>query len=227
MRPSSIRDILRAEPSLAAFEAVIRYGLRGTTIDKVGEVAGVSKGVVLHQFKDKSALLEAAFRRPNCLLSRPVVELHRHAETFHERFWSIVVANFLETIFNRRVRQAWVSLISEVPHSTQCQRVQNACSERARSNLQHELKNFLPPEDAMRAARQLGVLIDGFWVRAVVRPDQISSDAAISEIEFAVSKLLPGVGADGDWHCKALERVKTVATIVLGSRAFREPAQQV
>ena len=226
MRSRSIRDIRRAELSLAAFEAVIRYGLRGTTIDKVGEIAGVSKGVVLHYFKDKSALLEAAFRRSNSLLSKSVVELYRHAETPHERFWSIIVANFFETIFNRRVCQAWASLISEVPHNTQCQRIQNACNERIRSNLQHELKNFLPPDDAMRAARQLGVLIDGIWVRAVVRPDQISSDAAISEIEFAVSKLLPFDDADADRHREALDKVKTVATIVLGSRAFRESAQQ-
>ena len=71
MRSSSIRTIRRAELSRAAFEAVIRYGLRKTTLDKVGDIAGVSKGVVLHHFKDKSALLEAVFRRSNSLLSDP------------------------------------------------------------------------------------------------------------------------------------------------------------
>ena len=61
MRARSIRSIRRSELSQAAFEAVIRYGLRGTTLEKVGEIAGVSKGVVLHHFNDKSALLEAVF----------------------------------------------------------------------------------------------------------------------------------------------------------------------
>ena len=61
MRTSSIRAIRRVELSRAAFEAVIRYGLRKTTLEKVGDIAGVSKGVVLHHFKDKSALLEAVF----------------------------------------------------------------------------------------------------------------------------------------------------------------------
>ena len=115
MRSSSIRTIRRAELSKAAFEAVIEFGLRGTTLDKVGDIAGVSKGVVLHHFKDKSSLLEAVFRRSNALLSEAVIELYRFAETPYERLWAIVVANFFDTIFNRRVCQAWVSLISEVP----------------------------------------------------------------------------------------------------------------
>ena len=54
MKNNSIRSIRRAELSKAAFEAVIKYGLRGTTLDKVGDIAGVSKGVVLHHFKDKA-----------------------------------------------------------------------------------------------------------------------------------------------------------------------------
>ena len=61
MRTSSIRAIRRVELSRAAFEAVIRYGLRKTTLEKVGDIAGVSKGVVLHHFKDKSAFILVAF----------------------------------------------------------------------------------------------------------------------------------------------------------------------
>ena len=142
MRANSIREIRRGELSRAAFEAVILYGLRKTTLEKVGDIAGVSKGVVLHHFKDKSALLEAVFRRSNTLLSGSVVELYRYAENPYERLWAIIVANFFETIFNRQVCQAWVSLISEVPHNTECQRVQIVNNERIRSNLMHELKHF-------------------------------------------------------------------------------------
>ena len=58
MAKNSIRSIRREELSRAAFEAVARYGLRKATLEKVGEIAGVSKGVVLHHFKDKSSLLE-------------------------------------------------------------------------------------------------------------------------------------------------------------------------
>ena len=99
MRSNSIRSIRRTELSGAAFEAVILYGLRKTTLEKVGKIAGVSKGVVLHHFKDKTSLLEAVFRRSNLLLSESVVELYRYSQSPYERLWAIIIANFFETIF--------------------------------------------------------------------------------------------------------------------------------
>lgn len=222
----SIRSIRRTELSRAAFEAVIRYGLRRTTLDKVGDIAGVSKGVVLHHFKDKSALLEAVFRRSNSLLSESVVELYRYAETPYERLWAIIVSNFSETIFNRRVCHAWVSLISEVPHNENCQRVQIANNERIRSNLMHELRHFLPEIEAEHVARHLGILIDGIWVRAGLRPDPVDASGAVSQMEYAVSKLLPYDEISAAKHKEARKKIETIAAIALGSKAFKEKSIQ-
>ncbi len=227
MRSSSIRSIRRTELSRAAFEAVVRYGLRRTTLDKVGDIAGVSKGVVLHHFKDKSALLEAVFRRSNSLLSESVIELYRYAETPYERLWAIIVANFFETIFNRRVCQAWVSLISEVPHNAECQRIQIACNARIRSNLTHELKHFLSDDETKRAARHLGMLIDGVWVRSGLLPEPLTSREAISELEYALSKLLPYDEISEAKHKEARKKIETIAGIALGSKAFKEKSLQV
>ena len=227
MRSSSIRTIRRAELSRAAFEAVIRFGLRKATLEKVGDIAGVSKGVVLHHFKDKSALLEAVFRRSNALLSESVVELYRYAETPYERLWAIIVANFFEMIFDRRVCQAWVSLISEVPHNEECQRIQIANNERIRSNLMHELKHFLPEDKAAQVARHLGVHIDGIWVRAGLLPDPVETSTAVSEMEYAISKLLPYDGISSEKHKEARKKIETIAGIVLGSKAFKEKSLQV
>jgi len=192
MRSSSIRAIRRDELSRAAFEAVIRYGLRGTTLDKVGEIAGVSKGVVLHHFKDKSALLEAVFRRTNGLISESVIELYRYAETPYERLW-----------------------ISEVPHSGQCQRIQVACNKRIESNMLHELKYFLEPGVAEQAARYLSHMIDGMWVRAGMVPNPITGQEATREIEFALLQLLPDDELSRAKHREALKKMQGVAAIAL------------
>lgn len=226
MRTSSIRTIRRAELSRAAFEAVIRYGLRKTTLEKVGDIAGVSKGVLLHHFKEKSALLEAVFRRSNTLLSESVIELYRYAETPYERLWAIIIANFFETIFNRRVCQAWVSLISEVPHNEGCQRVQIANNERIRSNLIYELRHFLPESEAQKVARHLGVQIDGIWVRAGLLPTPVEPDVAVSEIEFAISKMLPFDEISAAKHQDARKKIETIADIALGSKAFKDKSMQ-
>ena len=226
MRSKSIRSIRRAELSRAAFEAVVQFGLRRTTLDKVGAIAGVSKGVVLHHFKEKSALLEAVFRRSNTLLSESVIELYRYAETPYERLWAIIIANFFETIFNRRVCQAWVSLISEVPHNEGCQRVQIANNDRIRSNLMHELRHFLPESEAQKVARHLGVQIDGIWVRAGLLPTPVEPDVAVSEIEFAISKMLPFDEISAVKHKNARKKIEQIAQIALGSKAFKDKAMQ-
>ena len=80
--------------------------------------------------------------------------------------------------------QAWVSLLSEVPHSRNCQRVQSINNARIKSNLSHELRHFLDADLVPDVANILGVLIDGIWVRAglfAVPPD---SERALDEFEF-------------------------------------------
>lgn len=221
-KTSSIREIRRDQLSRAAFEAVARYGLRRATFEKVGELAGVSKGVVLHHFPDKTVLLEAVFLRSNSLLSETLVELYRHADNPRERLWAIVVANFYEAIFNQRVCQAWVALASEIPHNAQCQRIQTACNARIDSNLRHALKHFLNPEEAARAARQLGLLIDGIWVRGGLQSGAFSSDGAIDEMEFAILKLLPGGEENVRLHRQARAKIEKVAAIALGSKAYKD-----
>lgn len=224
MKSRSIGAIRRSELSRATFEAVVRYGLRGTTLEKVGEIAGVSKGVVLHHFKDKSALLEAVFRRSNTLLSDCVVELFRHADTPYERLWAIIVANFHETIFNSGVCQAWVSLLGEVPHNIQCQRIQIANNTRIQNNLVHELKHLLKDDEARRAARHLGIMIDGIWSRTGARVEPVDSDKAISDMEYGLMQLVPNDPESIRKHKEARAKIEGIARIALGSRAFQEKA---
>ena len=221
MQARSISSIRRSELSQAAFEAVIRYGLRGTTLEKVGEIAGVSKGVVLHHFKDKSALLEAVFRRSNSLLNISLLRLYRHTESPYERFWAIAYANFSETIYNREVCQAWVSLLAEVPHNAMCQRVQAANNARIKSNLSHELKHFLLENRVSEVANLLGTLIDGIWVRAglfAITPD---CEKALDEFEFTTLYLLEASSEQQKYHRAAREKIKTISKIALSPELFQ------
>jgi len=218
MQARSIRSIRRSELSQAAFEAVIRYGLRGTTLEKVGEIAGVSKGVVLHHFKDKSALLEAVFRQSNSVLSMSLVELFRHAETPHERFWAIAYANFSKSIFNREVCQAWVSLLAEVPHNTMCQRVQAVNNARIKSNFSHELKHFLEKDKVEDVANILGTLIDGIWVRAGLFAVTPNCEKALDEFEFTALNLIDVTDEQRGHHQLARKKINTIANIALSSK---------
>lgn len=222
MKSKSIGAIRRSELSRATFEAVVRYGLRGTALEKVGEIAGVSKGVVLHHFKGKSALLEAVFRRANNVLSDSAIELYRYADTPCERLWALIIANFNKAIYDRRVCQAWVSLMAEVPHNKQCQRVQNANNRRIKSNFVYELQHFLDAQDVEPAARHLGLLIDAIWVRNGSLVEIIESTQAVDEMEYCLLKFLPSDKNSLEAHKAARGKIETIARIALGSKAFQE-----
>lgn len=198
------------------------FGLRGTTFEKVGEIAGVSKGVVLHHFKDKTSLLEAVIRRTNGMLSTSLVELYRHAETPYERLWAIIIANFHESIFNQAVCQAWVSLMAEVPLNRDIQRVQAANYARVASNFAHELKNFVPISEARIIARYLNLLIDGIWVRVGSRVEPLNAAQAIGDLEYELVKFLPTDAKSLAQHRAARIKIENVARIALGTRAFLE-----
>ena len=120
-----------------------------------------------------------------------------------------------------------MSLISEVPHNKECQRIQIANNERIRSNLMHELKHFLPEDKATQVARHLGVHIDGIWVRAGLLPDPVETITAVSEMEYAISKLLPYDKISSAKHKEARKKIETIAGIVLSSKAFKEKSLQV
>lgn len=220
MRAKSIRSIRQSELSRAAFEAVIKYGLRGTTLERVGKIAGVSKGVVLHHFEDKSALLEAVFRRSNSVLSMSLVELLRHTKTPYERLWAIAHANFSEPIYNREVCQAWVSLLAEVPHNKNCQRVQSINNARIKSNFTNELKHFMQKDRAIDVAKILGVLIDGIWVRAGLFSTVPNCEVALDEFEITLLQFIGPSLEEREQHRVAREKIKAVAEIALSSKLF-------
>ena len=216
-RAKSIRSIRQSELSRAAFEAVVQFGLRGTTLERVGEIAGVSKGVVLHHFKDKSALLEAVFRRSNAVLSMSLVELFHFTETPYERLWAIAHSNFSEPIYTREVCQAWVSLLSEVPHSKNCQRVQSINNARIKSNLSHELRHFLDADLVPDVANILGVLIDGIWVRAGLFAIPPDGEKALDEFEFTLLNFIRSSKKDLQRHRAARAKIKNIAGVAFRS----------
>jgi hypothetical protein len=53
-------------------------------------------------------------------------------------------------------------------------------------------------------------------------PDPVDSSAAVSEIEYAVSKMLPYDEFSAAKHKEARKKIETIATIALGSNAFKE-----
>lgn len=224
MARKSISHIRRAEFSQAAFEALVQYGIRGTTLDRVARIAGVSKGVVLHHFSDKGALFEAVQRQANTVLRDCVVELLRHADTPLERLYAIIAGNFAAPVFQQEICHAWISLCSDVPHNEQSQRIQTVVHARMRSNLLSALRPLVPQDQAARIAFQLRTVMDGIWLRASFQAAPMPGARGVDEVDFAARHLLGAAGmAPGDFDT-ARAKMENLSELILTSRAFRDRA---
>jgi len=222
MAKKSIREIRREALSQAALDALIQYGIRGTTLDRVAKLAGVTKGIVLHYYGDKDALFEGVQRKAYSLLRDCVSELLHQADTPEERLYAVLVGNFASPVFHQQICHAWINLCADVPHNTQSQRIQTVVHARIRSNLISALKDMIPADDVQRTATQITALIDGVWLRASLQIDPMSGDDGLDLVDQAVMLLLKTDDAANDRFKVARRKIEHVADIILNSKAFRE-----
>lgn len=187
----SIEQIRRKELSEAAYEALQVWGLPGTTLVRVAAKAGVSKGIVLHYFRNKDELIEAAMRRANAALRDEVVRRLRASRGPRERLDAIIEGNFDERFFRPQITHAWLSFCGEVPRNPQFARLQRAIHARMHSNLMSALGALLPRDQAEAAARSISIMIDGLWLRHGLVQGGIDRDGALQEMRMLVRGLLP------------------------------------
>lgn len=188
----SIEQIRRKELSEAAYEALQVWGLPGTTLVRVAAKAGVSKGIVLHYFRNKDELIEAAMRRANAALRDEVVRRLQACRTPRERLDAIIEGNFDPRFFSPQITHAWLSFCGEVPRNPQFARLQRAIHARMNSNLMSALQHLLPRARAIAAARSISIMIDGLWLRHGLVQGGIDRDGALAEMRSLVRALLKG-----------------------------------
>ena len=186
----SIEQIRRKELSDAAYEAMQVWGLPGTTLVRVAAKAGVSKGIVLHYFRNKDELIEAAMRRANAALRDEVVRRLAASRAPRERLDAIIEGNFDEHFFVPQITHAWLSFCGEVPRNPQFARLQRAIHARMYSNLMSALKHLLPRPEAEEATRAISIMIDGLWLRHGLVQGSMDRASALKHMTALVESLL-------------------------------------
>jgi TetR/AcrR family transcriptional repressor of bet genes len=192
MTRASIEEIRRRELTLAAYEILQESGIAGTTLAKVAERAGMSKGIVLHYFRNKDDLLEAVMRLANALLRDEVIALMRRASNPRARVEAIMAGNFAPSFFKPEICNAWLSLCAEVPRNREFARIQRVIHARMRSNLMSALRLLLPPEQAEAAAIGITAMIDGLWLRFGLSLGGVTRDQALAELNHYLDQWLGG-----------------------------------
>ena len=191
---TSIESVRRRELVEAAYLTFLDSGMKGMTMARIGERAGMSHGIVNYYFKSKDELLSAVMRKASFVIFEDMLRRLRAAGTPRSRVSAVVAANFHEQLYSREASRAWVSYYAMLGHYPEFERMQNALDRRILSNLVHALKQITDGETARRVAQSVALLIDGYWLRNAKSEELQSRDGVIAEIESIIDLQLKGLG---------------------------------
>jgi TetR/AcrR family transcriptional repressor of bet genes len=192
---TSIEKIRRRDLVEAAYLTFLDYGMKGMTMARIGERAGMSHGIVNYYFKSKDELLSAVVRKANFLIAEEAVRRLKLARSPRERVSAVITANFPDDLFTREIARAWVSYYAMIGEHAEFERLQNAVDRRLARNLEHALKQLTSEEHARGITLSIATLIDGLWLRHAKSNDQIDAQGAIGHIEAFVDGRLKSVSA--------------------------------
>ncbi|MFV8836597.1 choline-responsive transcriptional repressor BetI [Aquisalimonas sp. APHAB1-3] len=153
----------------ATVQIIHEEGLQGTTLSRVAKRAGASPGLVAHYFGDKSGLLHATFRHLARALGAEFSRRLQGVSDPRERLLAVIDANFAESQSSPAVVSAWLAFWGQVNHRPELARVQRVVTNRLKSNLLYSLRQLVDEDEAEQMATGLAVMIDGLWLRAMLR----------------------------------------------------------
>jgi TetR/AcrR family transcriptional repressor of bet genes len=185
-----IEQIRRRDLIDAAYFTFLEHGLKGMTMARIGERAGMSHGIVNYYFTSKDALLSAVVRKANLLIMQDTARRLKLARTPRQRVSAIIASNFTGDLFTRDTARAWVSYYAAIGQHPEFERLQHVVDARLISNLMHALGQLTDRECATRIARGVALFIDGLWLRRARADNEAEATAAIAELEAFVDREL-------------------------------------
>ncbi len=166
----------------ALVEATIHeIGARGTldvTVSQIARRAGRSSALAHHYFGSKEQIFAAAMRHILGLYGAEVRGALSMAKTPRERIEAVIRASFGPAQFRPEFVSAWLNFYVQAQKSDEARRLLHIYQRRVRSNLHHAFRQ-IAGADARTLTRGLAAMIDGLYLRQVLRGDPMSPAAAI------------------------------------------------
>ncbi len=191
-------EVRRAQLIDATIDSIARYGLSGTTMSTVTQIAGLSQGIANFHFQSKKNML--------CETLRFLAEEHHglwksqlenSGLTSAERLLAIVDAHFHPKVCNPRKLAVWFGFFGEPAHrETYRELVRDIDAERwevsvglCRAIREEGSYESVDPDSVMR---NLEALYDGFFLNILIYPDMFSGDDAKRLIRNFLARAFPG-----------------------------------
>ena len=183
-----VEPIRKAALINATIDAVGRTGSLDVTVAQIAREAGMSSALAHHYFGSKDHIFLAAMRHILSRFGEAVRTALQGAATPRARVEAIVRESFAGGNFDQRTVSAWLKFYALALTDPQAARLLRVYHRRMQSNLIHALRPLVG-DLAGLLADQLGVLIDGAYLRAVLDP-QLDPDRARYLVERHVDAVL-------------------------------------
>ncbi len=176
----------------AAIVEIGRAGSLDVTVSQIAKRAGMSSALAHHYFGSKEEMFLAAMRHILTLYGAEVRGALAHAEGPEGRVKAVLRASFSPGNFRREAVGAWLNfwvLAQTVPEAKRLLAVYHG---RLRSNLLFGLRPLAGPR-APAIAEGLGALIDGLYLREVLKSGAPDGAAAVGTALDYLNSQLKGV----------------------------------
>lgn len=169
--PKVGQEPIRRQQMIEATMACIREeGVTRATMQRIARRAGLTSGLIVHYFADKSGLLEAVYRELYRRLGEATRTRLAKATTAFERLDAILDAQLSEEMLRPDITATWCAIYALIPENPALARLERAYERRLASNLTVALRGIgLPKATAADVAEELMSLIDGLWLNLANR----------------------------------------------------------
>lgn len=174
-----MEPIRKAALVKATITEIGRVGSLDVTVSQIAKRAGMSSALAHHYFGSKEDIFLAAMRHVLTLYGAEVRGALAVAQGPRARLGAILRASFSAGNFRREVVGAWLNFYVLAQTVPEAKRLLAIYQGRLKSNLLACLRP-LDPDHAVEVAEGLGALIDGLYLREVLKSGAPDGNAAVA-----------------------------------------------
>lgn len=189
-----MEPIRKAALVKATISEIGRVGSLDVTVSQIAKRAGMSSALAHHYFGSKEEIFLAAMRHVLTLYGAEVRGALAVAQGPEARLRAILMASFSAGNFRREVVGAWLNFYVLAQTVPEAKRLLAVYQRRLRSNLMDCLRP-LAGDRAFEVAEGLGALIDGLYIREVLKSGPPDAGAAVRTALNYLDVQLKGRGA--------------------------------
>ena len=176
----------------AGISCLSRHGIQGFTVDAICQEASSSRGLIVHHFGSKDALLAAVYAEVFQGLLAGLDTIGPEAVTPEALVEGVLSGGFMD----RKYLNVWLALWGEIAVNPAMQDEHRKLNARFRERLAMSLNRMAARDgktiDSYRAAILLISLADGLWLQQCIDPSLLAADRAKEHCLNVVKAVLSG-----------------------------------